>query len=241
MGIAVGQASENKGVVNAMYLDVLRQTFAEVKSKGIPLQSRHHEWFHGKPLSAEPADNLERLVARAMVERMVGKLKVMGNNCYDSFAEKMSRFPHHMEKSIVAGMIPGHITHGTCRMGQVVGVNEKTLDVVRFFVTNGDIEIDPEAGDKYVRLKDRTIDRRMFYGVALTLTRDGHFLRLDTDRFDDGVAFLTDNPQEALFNMSAVATGRSVELFRNLAAQAAQTTARTPATPIPQAARQPKF
>jgi hypothetical protein len=238
MGMSSGQPSAGRSPVSAMYFDALQQAFAEVKSRGAQLQPRHHEWFSGKPLVVDSADNLERMVAKAMAEKIVARMKVMGTACYGSFAEKMARFPHRMEKSLAAGLIPGHVTHGVCRLGQVVDVNERSLDVVRFFVTNGDVEIDPAMGNRYLRLKDRQTDRRMFYGVALKLDRDGRFLRMDTDRFDDGVAFLTDNPQEALFNMSAVSTGRSVELFRSMA------TASSPPAPsgvIQPALRQPRF
>lgn len=234
MSIAVmkhGNA-DDKNVINAMYLDVLRQTFAEVKSQG-GVQPRHHEWFTGKTVSVDSDDALERRVAEAMAKRIVGRMQEMGTSHYESFSSKMKVFPHRMERSIVAGLIPGHITHGSCRLGQVVDFERSGVDVVRFFVTNGDVDIDPDRGDKYLVLKDRTVDKKMFYGVAMRLDRSGKFLRVDQDRFDSGVAYITEDPREALFNMSAISTGRSVEMFRTLAAQNS--------APKAAASPQPKF
>lgn len=239
MGIATAQTIGNyTGMANAMYLDVLKQAYAEVSSQ-VSIKPKHQEWFSGKIVSNDSPDSLERRVAQALAKRMVAQMEGIGTMSYDSFASKMSAFRHEMQKSIVPGLIPGHITHGVCRIGQVVDVERTSLEVVRFFVTSGEVDIDPDKGAKYLSLVDRTVDKRMFYGIALTLNRDGSFIQVNKDRFDDGVAFLTDDPKEALFNMSAASTGRPVELFRNMASAAAG----RPMSAVPnvQSPSQPKF
>jgi hypothetical protein len=221
MNVNSAPAEVRLNPVNTMYLDVLQRTFDAVKAQPL-LQPKYHRWFTGEVPSLRSEDTLERRVATAMAERMIANMKVIGDKAYTSFSSRMSHFPHSMEKSVVPGLIPGHITHGVCRLGQTVDVQKSEIDVVRFFITNGDIEIDPARGSRYLVLKDRSSDKRMFFGVAMKLTRDGYFKCIDQSKFDNGVAFVTDNPAEALFNMLAVSTGKPAEYFENVAKKASE-------------------
>jgi hypothetical protein len=220
MGVASIHTGANINVLNAMYMDVLRQTYAEIKSSvaGAP---RHQEWFHGRALSTETGDSIERTVALRVAERMRQRLYKVGEQQFDQFAEKLSKFPHKMQRSVASSLIPGYITHGVCRFGQTVEKQKDCIEVIRFCVTNGEVDIDPDKGERYLTLLDRTKEKFMYYGVAQTLDRCGNFIGINRDRGDDGVMFLTDDRREALFNVAAISTNRSPEDFRRLVVAAA--------------------
>lgn len=227
MSVASVQTGANPNILNAMYMDVLRQTYAEVKAS-IAAEPRHQEWFHGRVLSTEAGDSIERTVAKRVAERMKKRLLAVGELQFEQFAEKLARFPHQMHKSVASSLIPGHITHGVCRFGQTVEKYKDRYEVIRFCVANGEIDIDPDKGERYLTLLDRTREKFMYYGVAQTLDRCGNFLGINRDRGDDGVMFLTDDKREALFNVAAISTNRSPDDFRRLAVAPAAPAASAP-------------
>jgi len=200
-----------------MYVDVMRRTYAEMGS-GRKLESRNQMWWHGRMASPDSPDSIERTFARNFAANMIRRLRDVGETNYNDFSSKLERFPHELCKGVASALIPGHITHGVCRFAhKVEDVSRETVDVVRFYVTNGDVEIDPDRGNAYLRLLDNTRERVMYYGLAQTLDRNGAFLSLNREMGDDGVMFLTDDRREALFNVAGIATGRPAELFRKMA------------------------
>lgn len=229
MSVASVQTGANSNILNVMYMDVLKQTYAEIKSS-ITAMPRHQEWFHGRVLSTEAGDSLERTVALRVAERMRQRLRQVGEANFDQFARKLEKFPHQLHKSVASSLIPGHITHGVCRFAQTVEKHRDRYEVIRFCVTNGEVDIDPDKGDRYLTLIDRTREKFMYYGVAQTLDRCGNFLGINRDRGDDGVMFLTDDKSEALFNIAAISTNRSPDDFRRIAV-----------APAPQAVKSPRF
>lgn len=214
--MTVAAAQHNANALNAIYMDVLRQAYAEIKSS-ITATPRHQEWFHGRALSADTTDSIERTVAMRVAVKMKQRLHEVGENNYSQFASKLAKFPHHLRKSVASGLIPGHITHGVCRFAQTVEKNRDTYEVVRFFVTNGDVAIDPDKGERYLTLLDRSREKVMYYGLAQTLDRGGNFIGINRDKGEDGVMFLTDDRREALFNVAAISTNRTPDDFRRLA------------------------
>lgn len=216
MTVAAAQHNGNASALNAIYMDVLRQTYAEIKSSitGTP---RHQEWFHGKTLSADTDDSIERTVHMRVAEKMKERLREVGENNYSQFATKLAKFPHQLRKSVASGLIPGHITHGVCRFAQTIEKHRDTYEVVRFFVTNGEVAIDPDKGDRYLTLLDRSQEKVMYYGLAQTLDRGGNFIGINRDKGEDGVMFLTDDKREALFNIAAISTNRTPDDFRRMA------------------------
>ncbi|MDW9481931.1 hypothetical protein GOB57_25100 [Sinorhizobium meliloti] len=230
MRVAAAQNSGNANALNVIYMDVLRQAYSEIRSS-MTASPRHQEWFHGAVLSSDASDSLERTVAMRVAEKMKQRLYEVGESNYDQFASKLARFPHQLRKSVASGLIPGHITHGVCRFAQTVEKHRDTYEVVRFFVTNGEVAIDPDKGDRYLTLLDRTQEKVMYYGLAQTLDRSGRFIGINRDKGDDGVMFLTDDKREALFNIAAISTSRTPDDFRRIAV--------APAAPQP--ATSPRF
>jgi hypothetical protein len=215
MTVAALHHNGNSNALNGIYMDVLRQAYAEFKS-AITASPRHQEWFHGRTLSADATDSMERTVALRVSEKMKQHLHGMGEKNYDQFVSKLAKFPHQLRKSVAPGLIPGHITHGACRFAQTVEKHSNTYEVVRFFVTNGEVAIDPAKGDRYLTLLDRSQEKVMYYGLAQTLDRGGNFIGINRDKGDDGVMFLTDDKREALFNIAAISTNRTPDDFRRL-------------------------
>jgi hypothetical protein len=203
-------------------MTVLKETLAEMKAAS-QLTPRHQDWFNGAVIgkTSDQGGSLERAVTKAFAERMVTVFRELADRKYVEFAQKMDRFPHHMRKSVDAGLIPGYLSHGVCRFGEVVEKTKSAYETIRFFVTNGDIELHTDQ-QRYVKLLDSTRDKIMYYGVAQTFDRCGNFLGFNMDRGEDGVMFLTDDKQEALFQIAAISTDKTPEYFRSIAVPAQQ-------------------
>jgi hypothetical protein len=228
MGVGVSQ--EPRGTVaNDIYMRVLKETYAEMQAAKL-LTPRHQEWFNGvvRGSASQQQDSLEHAVAKAVAERMKTVFLAFGDRKHSEFSDKM-RFRHKMVRSVDAGLIPGHLSHGVCRFGEIKEKTAKTYETVRFFVTNGDIELRTDQRN-YVKLLDSTKDKIMYYGLAQTFDRCGNPLGFNMDRGDDGVLFLTDDKQEALFQIAALSTDMSPEFFRSIAVPA-QSKGQAPAAP----------
>jgi hypothetical protein len=221
MGVGVSQDTHGT-VANDIYVRVLMETYAEMKAQS-QITPKHQEWFNGvvRGSTLSQGDSLENAVAKAVAERMKTVFREYGDRKHTEFAEKMARFPHHMRKSVDAGLIPGYLSHGICRFGEVVEKTKNAYETIRFFVTNGDIELHTDQ-QRYVKLLDSTRDKIMYYGVAQTFDRCGNFLGFNMDRGEDGVMFLTDDKQEALFQIAAISTDKTPEYFRSIAVPAQQ-------------------
>ncbi|MCS4088752.1 hypothetical protein [Rhizobium sp. BK176] len=230
MGVGVSQ--ETRGTVaNDIYMKVLKDTYAEMQAAR-QLTPRHQEWFNGVVRGSTPqqGDSLENAVAKAVAARMKTVFLAFGDRKHAEFTDKM-RFRHNMVKSVDAGLIPGYLSHGICRFGEVKEKTAKTYETIRFFVTNGDIELRTDQ-QRYVKLLDSSRDKIMYYGVAQTFDRCGNLLGFNKDRGEDGVMFLTDDKQEALFQIAALSTDMTADYFRSIA---------VPAQPKAQAAAAPRF
>ncbi|MBY3432612.1 hypothetical protein HFN89_00295 [Rhizobium laguerreae] len=215
-----------------IYMTVLKETLAEMKAAS-QITPRHQEWFSGAVRGSAPpqGNSLEPTVAKAVAGRMVTVFRELGDRKYAEFSQKMDRFRHQMRKGVDAGLIHGHLSHGVCRFGEVIEKTKTGYEAVRFFVTNGDIELMTDQ-QRYVKLLDNTRDKIMYYGVAQTFDRLGNLTGFNYDRGEDGVMFLTEDKQEALFNIAAISTNRTPEFFRSIA---------VPAQQKPQAPAAPRF
>lgn len=213
----VSDSAERGTVANNIYLTVLKETYAEMKAAS-QITPRHQEWFRGVVQGETPVQDasIERVVAKAVAERMLTVFRQLGGRKYGEFAQKMDGFRHQMQKSVEPKLIPGYISHGACRFGETLEKTKTGFETVRFFVTNGDIELDTSS-ERYVKLLDSSKDKIMYYGVAQNFDRIGNFVGFDRNKGEEGVMFLTDDPQEALFNIAAISTNRTPEFFRSIA------------------------
>lgn len=201
---------------NAMFLKVVQQAYASIPSAGGGSASKYSRWFNLEGPGAPPENDVERTLQKRIAEGMKAELAKVGEENYAAFAAKMSKVQgHKMVRSVAAGLIPGTLTHGSARFGQVVEKHKDRFEVTRFFVANGDIELDTSK-DNYISLADRNKVTKTYYGLAQIVDRDGNLIGFNKDVGDNGVAFMTSDPTEALCQIAAASTGKDVDDFRRL-------------------------
>lgn len=202
----------------ALYREVIRQTYVELYGE-VAKVPKHQRWFNGDPVVELSGSALEREISSRFAKEITSRLFNAGGANYDEFASKMRGLRHQMRRSVVARLLPRSITHGTCRFGEVIeGIDADNLvNVVRFFVTNGDVQIVPFRDEMILKLKDRSKERAMWYGLAQRFDRCGNLIDMRRDRGDNGILFLTDDKREAFFNVAALSTGMSVDAVREMA------------------------
>jgi hypothetical protein len=221
------QASGIKSVIDAMAARAVREDAAAIKP-------RHHRWFHGKEY--ESGFEVNRAVAEKMAKMTKERVTKVAEANYDRIAARVNVLPNaDLRRSIAFGLIPGHVTHGACRFAQVVEDTGSGYEVVRFFLSNGDVKVDPTAGSRYLQLLDSSKETATWFGLGMRLDRDGNFIEFNRDVGENGLLFVTHDPTEAFVNIAATAVGRDVGDFRSLMAAAAvpqaQSEDRSPVAP----------
>lgn len=202
----------------AIYREVVRQTYVDLYGE-VAKVPKHQRWFNGDPIVELAGSALEREISTRFAKEIRSRLFNAGSANYDEFASKMRGLRHQMRRSVAARLLPRSITHGTCRFGEVIeGIDDENLvNVMRFFVTNGDVQIVPYRDEMILKLKDRSKEKIMWYGLAQRFDRCGNLIDMRRDRGDNGILFLTDDKREAFFNVTALSTGMSVEAVREIA------------------------
>jgi hypothetical protein len=216
MTTAAVMAQHNNRPWKDVFASIVREVYAEHREAG-PIRPRHQKWFHGEEIVFDPNDGLEMKIRQRLAQEMRAALVGFGKQQHSAFSDKM-KFRHGMVRSIQAVATVNAMSHGACRFGKMV--EEKTkggYESVAFFVTNGPVELDTSnPAGRYLRATDLNSTKPMFYGLAITEDRLEMAKGINLDRGDNGVLFMTADPAEALCNVSAISTGRPVELFRSM-------------------------
>lgn len=202
----------------AMYQQAVVEVHTEHFGTG-SVQPKYSKWFRGEVGALPPPPEIERAISARFAEKAKALLLDQGQKTHRAFSERLKVLRHWMMPSFAVSLIPGQLTHGTCRFGQVAVIEGSTIEVSRFFVCNGLIEIDTDQRNEreFLKLVDRSRRSETYFGLAQSLDRSGNYIGVNRDHGHGGVLFKTTDRGEALMHVASISTGKTLEEIRGMA------------------------